>query len=245
VPSRQPRDIAGDGAWPRFKIGGTAMKQAIKNTINHVMARTPYLRGFILDRYPYMFEPNQLLTLCRWIDRVRDVPGIFVEAGCAYGYTTVFLKRYMRSIGLQRRYLALDTFSGFVGSHVDYEAQVRRKAIDYYNGSFAINSKGLVDRAFHWQGIDDVETVQCDVTEFRFDEPIAFCLLDIDLYLPIKQVLPRIHTALSTGGILVVDDCSPLDARWDGALQAFEEFVAEEQLERLIVDGKLGVIEKR
>jgi hypothetical protein len=216
----------------------------IKGIINRAMQATPYLRQFILSRYPYMFEPDQLMLLCSYVEQVRDVPGVFIEAGCAYGYTTVFLRKYMKRAGIQREYLALDTFSGFLPEHVAFEVDTRYKPYNFYNHSFALNSKELFQHALRWQGIDGVRAVQCDVTEFDFDRPIAFCLLDIDLYLPIKHVLPRLYDATSPGGIIVVDDCSAEDERWDGALQAYREFVAERNLPVVIAGGKLGTIVK-
>jgi O-methyltransferase len=220
------------------------MSVMLKGIINRVMVNTPYFRHFILKRYDYMFEPDQLIQLCGCIDRVRDVPGLFIEAGCAYGYTTVFLKKYMKRIGLVREYWALDTFSGFVADHVAFEVDERRKSDLFYRDSFALNSKATFQRSLRWQGIEDVRAIECDVSTFEFEPPIAFCLLDIDLYLPIKLALPKIYDALSPGGIIVVDDCSTDDERWDGALQAYQEFVTERNLPTAITGSKLGLVTK-
>jgi hypothetical protein len=42
---------------------------------------------------------------------------------------------------------------------------------------------------------------------FETLRPIAFCLLDIDLYQPTRDVLPHLYDALAPGGMIVVDDC--------------------------------------
>ncbi|MGA7623528.1 MAG: hypothetical protein WB630_12720 [Candidatus Acidiferrales bacterium] len=57
-------------------------------------------------------------------------------------------------------------------------------------------------------GIKRVKSVEDDVTKFDFSTiaPIAFCLLDVNLYKPISDVLPKIHGNMSPGGIIVVDD---------------------------------------
>ena len=91
--------------------------------------------------------------------------------------------------------------------------------------------------------IKRVKSVQCDVTKFDFAaiSPIAFCLLDVDLYKPIKDVLPKIYAAMAPGGIIVVDDCQPSNI-WDGALQAYDEFVEQKGLPREIAVEKLGII---
>ena len=73
--------------------------------------------------------------------------------------------------------------------------------------------------------------------------PIAFCLIDLDLYRPIKNALPTIFKNVSKGGVIVVDDCKE-GGVWDGALQAYIEFCDEIGIEPKIVYSKLGIIVK-
>jgi SAM-dependent methyltransferase len=195
------------------------------------------------SRYPYMYEPNQLVFLTECINAVRDVPGCFVEAGCAYGTTTVFLNRFMKSMAIDRDYFAIDTFSGFVPDQRDHEVRERGKQLSHFKGVFSDNRKAWFDRTMALNGLERIRSFETDVTQFDFSAagPIAFCLLDVDLYQPIRDVLPKIFAALSPGGILVIDDCQP-DAPWDGALQAYEEFVRANGLRHEIVAVKLGVI---
>jgi O-methyltransferase len=195
------------------------------------------------SRYPYMYEPNQLIFLTECINAVRDVRGCFVEAGCAYGATTIFLNRFMKSMAIDRDYFAIDTFSGFPANQVDHEVRERGKQLSHLKSLFSDNRKAWFDRTMALNGLERIYSFEADVTSFDFMtvEPIAFCLLDVDLYQPIRDVLPKIFTALSPGGIIVVDDCQP-DAPWDGALQAYEEFVQQKGLQHEIVAVKLGVI---
>jgi hypothetical protein len=53
--------------------------------------------------------------------------GLCVEIGCAAGRTTVFLRKFMDENNIVKDYYALDTFSGFVPEHVDYEVARRDK----------------------------------------------------------------------------------------------------------------------
>ena len=73
--------------------------------------------------------------------------------------------------------------------------------------------------------------------------PIAFALLDVDLYLPMAAILPKLYRAMSPGGLILVDDCMP-HAYWDGALVAYNEFVAQQGLNPRIEHDKIGVIRK-
>ena len=68
------------------------------------------------------------------MDCVQDtskIPGCCVEAGCARGETTAFLRKWMDVQGIKKDYFALDTFSGFTQSDAEYEIKSRRKPARY------------------------------------------------------------------------------------------------------------------
>jgi O-methyltransferase len=189
-----------------------------------------------------MNEPKQLVFLTEYVRAAGSVPGCFVEAGCAYGATTVFLNKFMNGEGIERDYYAIDTFSGFVDEHVEHETRNRSKPVSLKN-HFTENTKAWFDRSMILHGVKRVKSVESDVTKFDFSAvaPIAFCLLDVDLYKPINDVLPKIYRAMSPGGIIVVDDCKAAEL-WDGALQAYEDFVRQKGLSNEITAEKLGII---
>jgi SAM-dependent methyltransferase len=209
----------------------------LKYAIKAVLFETPLAR-FIGPRYTFNFEPAQLAFLCECLTATAAVPGCVVEAGCFAGQTTVFLNAHMSAEGMEKPYHALDTFGGFVKSQAEHEVSARVKS-DPFQG-FAMNSQRWFDRTMQVNGIRRVQSTKADVAEFDFAKlaPIAFCLLDVDLYLPTKAAIPGILSVLAPGGILVVDDCKP-DNIYDGAYQAFIEFGGTE-----IRHGKLGVIRR-
>lgn len=59
-------------------------------------------------------------------------------------------------------------------------------------------------------------SIECDPAEFDFASvgPIAFALLDVDLYVPMAAVLPKLYENLSPGGMILVGDCMA-HAHWD------------------------------
>ena len=59
-----------------------------------------------------------------------------------------------------------------------------------------------------------------------------------------KKVLPKIYNNLVPGGVIVVDDCSPIQSKYDGAGEAYREFCKEIKHDEDIVLSKLGVIRK-
>src|SRR5262249_8183564 len=108
---------------------------------------------------------------------------------------------------------------------------------------FRENKKTWFDKTMSLYNISCVKSIEGDISKFDFRtiSPIAFCLLDVDIYEPTRLALPVIYAAMSFGGIIVVDDCKPKDI-WDGSLQAYEEFVQSRGLPRQIVSERLGII---
>ena len=160
------------------------------------------------------------------------------------GATTVYLNKWMALRGIAKRYVAIDTFGGFPEEQSAYEIEKRGKSatIKY---AFAENDPAWVDRSLRMSGVSDVELVRGDAAKVDYAPfaPIAWCLLDVDLYLPIAAALPKIYAALSPGGVIVVDDCME-DERWDGALQAYMEYVTANAMPVDIAARKLGMIRK-
>ena len=223
---------------------GTDIKTGILSLYRDLAMRTGISAGTIFNVYGYMFDPRQLRFLMDCIQDTAGIPGCCVEAGCARGNTTAFLRKWMDVQGIKKDYIALDTFSGFVPSHAEYEIQSRGKSTELRVG-FSMNKKAWFDYSMKLADITGVRSIEVDVAEFNFDSiyPISFCLLDVDLYLPIKRCLPHIYSNMSPGGIIVVDDCES-ENLFDGAMQAYEEFIADIGVPKKIECGKLGVIRK-
>ena len=219
------------------------LSRAIRTIIKDVSLKMGRNRQ-LFSLYPYMFSPAQLLFLTECINSVDDVPGCFVEVGCAYGATTIFLNKFMndKGEGARRDYYALDTFNSFVPEHADYEIRIRGKPTAIKK-RFKENKKAWFENSMEVHDLHRVKAVEGDATKFDFAKvaPIAFCLIDVDLYLPIKDILPKVYSNTAPGGIIVIDDCQA-DPMWDGALQAYQEFTSAMNLPREFVAGKLGVV---
>ena len=220
------------------------LTRAIRGLGTDLSMKTGLFDRSLFSLYRYMFSPNQLIFLTQCLSETRDAAGCYVEIGCAQGRTTAFLRKYMDENGIAKDYYAIDTFGGFVPEHVEYEVS-RRSKDSVISQIFADNKRAWFDHALRISGVDAVQSVECDATTFDFDRigPIAFALLDVDLYLPIKDILPKLYRNLSPGGIIVVDDCMPHEL-WDGALAAYEEFAAQTGIEPDIRHEKLGIIRR-
>lgn len=206
--------------------------------------RTGVLRQTFFNVYPYMFTPNQLMFLAETYRSARDIPGCCLEVGCAYGATTVFLKKLMAEEGVQKDYIAMDTFSGFVPEQADFEIKSRRKRPGLKK-EFSLNKREWFEVSLRMAGAGDVRALIADAAKFDYASlgPIAFCLLDVDLYIPTREALPKIYKQLSPGGVMIIDDCKP-GGDWDGALQAYQEYCADRKIPVDIHCDKLGVLRK-
>ena len=196
-----------------------------------------------------MMSPAQLCFLCAGVEESLNTTGCLLEVGCANGATTIFLNRFLddapRPEDRDRTYWCLDTFSGFLPEHVDHEVN-HRGVHGGIREAFTANRRDWFDRTMASNGVTRVRSLEGDAATFAYASlaPIAFCLLDVDLYLPTSRALPHIFDALAPGGVLIVDDCDPQNANWNGASQAYQEFVRERKLPSIVEKGKLGVIRK-
>jgi O-methyltransferase len=205
-------------------------------------ALTP-LRTYLYHRYSYSFTPSQLGFLIECLNRTAQVEGIVVEIGCAYGQTTVYLDRHLNATNDARRYTCIDTFTGFTPEDRDFEERVRGKSSSAYKHSFADVSLRGFRRTLANNGVTRVTPIQADIKTYNMDalKPISFCLIDVDLYLPVKAALDKVMGLIQPGGIVVVDDCQ-VHPLWDGALQAYQEFTSDHHIDPHIVEGQFGLI---
>lgn len=220
------------------------MDARLANIIRTVQFNSP-LRRYFFPKYAYYFNPPQLSFLCACIEETRNVPGSIAEVGCFLGATTVYLNKYMDACDIEKPYRSVDTFDGFVADDIQYEVEKRGKTKDLFTGFRGIK-KSWYDKIMLDNGITRVTSTQADVNKFDLTTlgPLSFVLFDVDLYRPMKKGLPELYQALSPGGIMVLDDCDATSMQWDGADQAYKEFMQERGLEVEIVFGKLGVIRK-
>jgi len=197
----------------------------------------------LLPHYPYNFEPHQLIFLCQCLEHVRDIPGAIVELGCSAGKTSIFLNRFMNATGIQKPYFCIDTFSGFTESDMSYEIRNRGKSRAEFGSAWADWSLQMFRMTMAYNRLSRVKVIKADVNEYTFGDisEIAFCLVDVDLYRPVTAALERVYQRLSPGGIIVVDDCLR-EGKYDGARQAYTEFVTRNGLAESFRCSKFGVV---
>jgi len=205
-------------------------------------------RRYFFPRYSYNFTPTQLIFLCNCIEETRNVDGSIAEVGCSNGRSTIFLNKYMNAQDIEKKYYAVDTFSGFVNEDIKFEVDNRDKESKdkkLYK-QFRVNKKKWFDGTLKQNKINRVESIQADVNNYDLTilGPYSFVLLDVDLYRPIKKALKELYQELTPGGIIVVDDCDADDVICDGSDQAYKEFMDSINKPAQVVHDKLGIVRK-
>ncbi len=209
-----------------------------------ILFNSPF-RKYIFPTYTSKFTPPQLCFLCKCIADTQHIEGAIAEIGCGNGCTTVFLNKYMDAQKIDKAYYGIDTFSGIVSDDIRFEVTNRGKTKELFTG-FQANKKKWFDETMRRNKITRIQSVEADVNKFDLTTigSLSFALIDVGLYRPIKKALPELYKILSPGGIIIVDDCDPTDTHWDGADQAYKEFMKELGLDTQIIYGKLGIIKK-
>lgn len=168
-------------------------------------------------------DPERVLMFQRLMAIANRAPaGDYVELGVHRGLTARLIWRLMDP---ERGLYLFDTFEGFDARDLEAEQAAGGRALepggflptsedevlDYVNGGPTLNLatvKGwLPDR---YRGYEQI--------------PLRFAHLDLDLYEPIRAMLPIVWTALVPGGVVAIHDYGCAD--FPGARKAVDEFAA-------------------
>jgi O-methyltransferase len=172
-------------------------------------------------------RPERLYAYLDALWQRRELEGAVVEIGCFVGGTAALASTMLRNVGHPKRYVCIDTFSGFVGDHFD--ADLRRGLPPAWRRDFSANSRQMVRRLLDHYGCHEVELLEADVSSLdpdRIPGPVAVCLLDVDLEIPTYEGLRRVVPRLADGGVVLVDDCEEGEV-WPGPAVAYRRFVSE------------------
>ena len=195
-------------------------------------------------KYDYNIEPAQLLELLTSIDNFasKNQKSSIVEIGVARGMTTRFLSEHISLKNYNVDYYCIDTFSSFTDKDLNFEVTKRGKAAKELLG-FSYND--YTKWKLNFKKFSFIKPIEHDCSTFDFSTiaPINLCFLDVDLYLPTKNTLNNIWPHMAENSTIIVDDVVD-NNQWDGAYQAFMEFVNENKLNYYLVGNKCGVIQK-
>jgi predicted O-methyltransferase YrrM len=194
----------------------------------NVIKRTAksFLRPLIFRYPPIGLQPERLQYWLRTLIETADVGGAVLEVGCSVGGTAAFSSRMLRNLNIDKRYVCVDTFGGFVEDQ--FKDDVALGNVPSNRGIFSANSLSLTRQILNQHGANHVELVQGDIVtlaDSKLPGAISAALLDVDLALPIYEGLKKLYPRLAAGGAILIDDCPP-NYDWQ-ARQGYERFCAE------------------
>jgi len=201
--------------------------------------------NFAAPKYRYNVEPIQLAALINQIELTKNIKGSVIEIGVARGMTTRFLCQHIANQNLQNfcDLYAIDTFTSFTETDLEYEVQQRGKSL-FDLKAFNYNDVDVWKKNF--RDFPFLKVIQADCSDVDYAKlgPIKLAFLDVDLYLPTKNVLPKLYADLIPGGAILVDDVLSNNT-YDGAYQAYIEFCQLQNIMPEIIGNKCGVIKKQ
>jgi asparagine synthase (glutamine-hydrolysing) len=174
----------------------------------------------------------RLLHLCE-VARQFDTPGLFIEAGCALGGSSILLAKHKPPQCELRVYDVFGTIPppsarDDADVHTRYETIASGKSVglggDVYYG-YQANLYERVCQTFVEFGIEPnangVRLIKGLVEDtLQVDRPVLLAHIDVDWYDPVTVCLERIVPKLSEHGAIVLDDYKD----WSGCHKAVDDY---------------------
>jgi O-methyltransferase len=185
----------------------------------------------LLYRYPpFALTPERLYLFMHHLIETKDVPGAIVEIGCNLGGTAVIARQMLDRLKVDKPYICIDTFDGFVDEQfaTDVELGTPSKDLTMFSG----NSRDLVAKILKRHRCGSVELVQGDIITLPdqlLPRSCSVVLLDADLTEHTHAALKRFWQRMAPGGVILVDDCQE-GASWKARV-GYSRFCQEEGLE--------------
>jgi len=176
-----------------------------------------------------------LITTCRSIE-ARNLPGIFLEAGCALGGSAILLasiKRDGRPLNVYDVFgmIPPPTKEDTQDVHARYQTIVQGQSTGiggdryygYLDDLYDVVKKNLASFDIECEG-QSVTLIKGLVQDtLVLDHPVAFAHIDVDWYEPVKTCLERVFPQLVVGGSIILDDYHD----WGGCRKATDEYLRQ------------------
>lgn len=186
-----------------------------------------------------------LVRCCQDIER-QQLPGIYMEAGCALGGSSILIGR---TKGEKRPFFIYDVF-GMIPPPTTEDTPDVHTRYDLIRSGQATGIQG--DKYYGYEE-DLYNIVHDNLRRFGLDpqahnillikgllqetmhvaEPVALAHIDVDWYEPVKVSLERIFPHLVTGGSIILDDYHD----WGGCRKATDEYLARVPGQFALDDG--------
>lgn len=201
------------------------------------------------ERLTYLSDEKlvSLVQTCREIEE-SNLPGCFLEAGCALGGSAILIA----SVKNHERPLSIYDVFGMIPPPTEEDTQ---DVHDRYRVIVEGKSEGLSGDNYYGYEEDLYAVVKSNLTTFgikckeqnvslvkgmvqdtmKINRPVAFAHIDVDWYEPVMVSLKRIFPNLVVGGSIILDDYHD----WGGCRKAADEYLGE-IAEEFILDDSAG-----
>jgi O-methyltransferase len=198
-----------------------------RNLANYPELRDPFFRSTYqaCKHASMLFVPgfyNIYSSLCYVAD--NGIPGDIIECGCFLGGSTLFMLEACSQLGItDKKIIVCDTFDGFPSGEADSthgkpfhaadfipDGTNFRRRFDEIIGSHVLASNVVV--------IEGPVEQTLPITKHISD--LSLVRLDTDFYSSTKVELEVLYPALSTAGVLIIDDYGS----FDGCRKATDEY---------------------
>lgn len=196
------------------------------------------LVGEIKDRNLTYLSKSKLANIVYAINRLRrkNVKGIYIEAGCALGGSTILISKKK---DVETEFYVFDVFGMIPPPSEEDTSDVH----DRYRTIVEGKSRGLGGDLYYGYQKNLYQTVKSNLESFDIQldeenvelikgkvqdtmdigEPVAFAHIDVDWYEPVKTCLEQIWPRLEKGGVIILDDYHD----WGGCRKAADEYFRE------------------
>jgi hypothetical protein len=237
---------------PRFALGRLRPHDAVAPASAKTSRPHPFPLDFDEDDRelclrvaPYtLTTPPRIYALARAVEYVtrRAVPGAIVECGVWRGGSVMAVALTLLRLGVTDRDLHLfDTFDGMTEPGDEDVMHTGERAADLladpsseekYRAAAPLDQvrEAVLGTGYPEARIHFVQGPVEETLPEAAPREIALLRLDTDWYSSTKHELVHLYPRLASGGVLIVDDY----AYWQGARQAVDEYIAENDLALLL-----------
>lgn len=219
-----------------------------KALLSKLSITNQHLIAEIRDKKLTYLTNKKLVNITSTCNAIKEanLPGIFIEAGCALGGSSILISKLKSK---ERPFLIYDVFGIIPPPTEDDTKDVH----DRYKTITQGKSKGIKGDKYYGYEDNLYEIVKINLHNFEIDrksesislikgllqdtmkieEKVAFAHIDVDWYEPVKTCLERIFPNLVIGGSIILDDYHD----WGGCRKATDEFLTKIAGEYILDDS--------
>jgi O-methyltransferase len=188
-------------------------------------------RKYFLSRL-YGTQLSEAMYMIHLLQKSLNAPGDVCEFGCANGATSALLANEIKDT--KKKLWLYDSFKGL--SKPSSEDKLiddifNLGSMKQYKGTMSYSKDEVLNRLKEVKisnnKIKVISGFINEDTKLELPKIIDFAYLDMDLYIPIKTTLQQIHSRLSPGAYVIIDDYEFFSS---GVKQAVDEFLEDYKL---------------